>query len=741
MEGAGVAARNGRTARLAAVCALVALVMVSVITGFLLIPDRDVDTGPGRVALTATGKAATLRVGDQIDQELTAEQDRISGVVLNAGVAHLSPTCALQVEVRDANQELFTGQTPCAALDDSIPSARIARFTPVEDSAGQRYHVTYTLTGGADDVIVMELGRPADPASTSALYGPGTLQPEDRADTEGAVPAAIPVYDGGSVLTQMRTALERASVFGPWWAQPGAVLTWSVLAALGLVAAPAVARLGRVRIVGALVALVAVGRSLVWAAVIPMLYGMDEPQHASYVQYLAEQGLPGQSAAALPEAYSPQLSTLLGASNLFGVWPTDRYDFTAADTTLAAVAQASPMSDGRPLTAQYSPTYYALAALFYRLSPSEGVPRLFDARLASVLLGVVCAAAVFWFFVRLFDRHLMVATALSLAVVVQPMFCHQFAIINNDALVITGSILLMAAAMSLIRGGGLGACVVMGIGGALAVLGKPQGVLVLPIALAAVVVAATASQRHWRTFWARSVQFLGVFALCYVWWPVLQRVRGLGNLEVPTKPLQPGEDRSLAAYLLLQVQGRATQLRGRWVNQLFGNFAWLDVWFPSRVYKALAVLTVALVMMCALWVLWRIVARMTRRMRGRSARHLAHTGDIWLCLGIVVLFLAGIHAVGFVGFRADGTDTILQGRYVLPMIPALFALPPLVALHAGSALSRDSPTDGVTVFQEDTVALPRWSQSAATVITCAILAAMITLSVLGIGSIAERFLW
>ncbi len=720
---------------------MVAMVVVSVIAGLWMIPDRDVDTGPDAVVLSPTGKVATLRVGGEIAQEFTAHDEQLTGVELNAGAIHSSPECALQVEILEENQSIYRGDTPCADFDRSIPSTRIAEFPAVEDSEGQRYRVIYGLVGGDQDAVAMELGTPIANPTDSATYGPGTLRPEDQESVGDAVPAAVPVYDGGSLFDQARTALDRAAVFGPWWTQPWAVVTWSVLSLVGLLGALWAALAGRVRTAGALVGLLALTRSLVWAAMIPMLNGMDEPQHLSYVQYLAEQGLPGREAGRLLEAYSPQMAELLRDSSLFGVWPTDRYDFNTAGHTLAAVAQASPMSAGRPLTAQYSPAYYALGVVFYRISPYEGIPRMFDVRLASVLLGVVCAGAVFWFFRALFQRRLLLATALSLAVTVQPMMCHQFAIVNNDALVITGSMVLMAAAMSLIRGGGGWACAVMGLGGALAVLGKPQGVLVLPVALAAVIVSAAANARRWRTFWARCAQFLGAFALFFAWWPLLQRARGLGNLLVPTRPARAGEDRSLTRYLQMQVQERGFHLRERWVNQLFGNFAWLDVWFPHTVYTALALGIMVLMLVVGLWAVWRALDRAVRLARRRGTQAPSHTGDIWLCVGIVALFLAGINAVGYVGFRADGTDTILQGRYVLPMIPALFALLPLIALNVGSAVSHGAPRRTGSADRPSASTALRWSESVAVVLSCAMLAAMVALSVLGIGSIVERFLW
>lgn len=719
-----------RAGRLLGTCALILAMILSVFIGVQMIPDRDVGSAADERSLSPTGYTALLEVGSEIAQQFTAQQDGLAGLELNAGIAAWSPRCAIDVHVVTGGSTLYEGQTPCSQLDASIPTTRVASFAPLPESTGLTFSATYSLVGAPGDAVRFELGRPQDPATVSAEFGPGTLK--NTPDIGDAVPAAVPVYDGGSILNQAMTALERASLFGPWWTQSWATITWVCLTGAGILLALVAGIRGYRRVACALIVLVALARSLLWAALIPMLFGMDEPQHLSYVQYLGEQGLPGRDSASMPEAYSEQLQLTLNASNLFGVWPTDRYSFADAGDTLSRVAQASPLSGGRPLTVQYSPVYYGLGALFYRLSPYDGLPRFYDVRLASVVLGLLCAVAVFWFFSELFESRLYLSTALSLAVVMQPMMCHQFAIVNNDALVITGSVLLLAASMSLIRGGGgLCACLV-GLGGAMAVLSKPQGVLVLPVAIAAVFLSARLSKTPLRTFAARAFQSFGSFVILTAWWPLLSRARGLGNVVLPSTP-GDGEDRSLRRYIALQLEDNGHQLRERWVNQLFGNFAWLDVWFPYRVYSALAYLTIALALACFAWILLRVVSRTVGLIRHREPSSGHFVGEIWLCIGVVLLFIVGINAIGFVGFRADGTDTILQGRYVLPMLPALFAIPPLLVLRIG--MVADSG------WRASSSSIRQWTERSAALVASGILVLMCVLSTLGLGSIAERFLW
>ncbi len=88
-------------------------------------------------------------------------------------------------------------------------------------------------------------------------------------------------------------------------------------------------------------------------------------------------------------------------------------------------------------SAGYSPLYYAAGVPFYDLVKNAPVEtRLQAVRLLSVLLGVAAAGfaylAGFW----AFDRRRMLAAATAAVATLQPMASQQFAIVNNDALLI-----------------------------------------------------------------------------------------------------------------------------------------------------------------------------------------------------------------------------------------------------------------------------------------------------------------
>src|SRR5207245_7915288 len=136
-------------------------------------------------------------------------------------------------------------------------------------------------------------------------------------------------------------------------------------------------------------------------------------------------------------------------------------------------------------SAGYSPLYYAAGVPFYDLVRNAPVEtRLQAVRLLSVLLGVAAAGfaylAGFW----ALDHRRVLAAAAAAVVTLQPMASQQFAIVNNDALLITaGAAFFWRFFRALRIGMGLGDTVWLAALVGLAYLAKPQGAFLAPLVL------------------------------------------------------------------------------------------------------------------------------------------------------------------------------------------------------------------------------------------------------------------
>lgn len=730
------------------------LVLVPLVVGFLLVPETDVVQGDSPASLDNAATAVTITGDQELAQTMAATADGLSGIDMTPWLVATPPGCGIAVTVTGVGGAvLYDDVIPCREAADNEAATPVARFAPVPDSAGQTYTVTIRAVGEGS-VLGFGLGTPKDGAFKSlTITSPDGTEPVPQVET-GMFTVVVPVYEAGSRWATIGLALRHIGSLTPWWGQPAAVVVWALLGLTSLVTMIVAA--GRRRLVYGALSVLATCRGLIWAAALPMMDGMDEPQHLSYVQYLAEQGLPGKDVAALHDAYSPQMQVAMSDSRFNALWPADRFDFTAVPETLRRVAEASPLSDGRPLVTQYSPLYYAVGAFFYRVSPDDGLVRFYDVRLASVVLGVVTALGVLACLRALVPARPTVAALAAAAVTLQPMMSHQSAIVNNDALILAASAWCLALTFPILRGEPrwwhpalAGGCA------AAALLAKPQGIIILAMPVLAVLVAFWQSPgRRIATLATRMVALGGGFLLTYAWWPVYRWVAGLHSVVLPVAG--GADDRSLRAYIRLQTMDGYKVARGRWSQQLFGNFSWLDVWLDRPVYNTI---TVILVLVALSWTVWA-VARLTRIVVRRVHTHAALPGTwttlgLWYCGALVLSFLVAINLIGYMGFRADGTDTILQGRYVLPILPGLIAAPILLTLRGCELWGRwrgRSPHDEASHQTPSahvagaSVPDPRAAVRGRAALDLAVpavaylgLAMMLTLFALGLGMVVDRF--
>ena len=702
---------------------------------------------------------------------------------------------------------------PCAQAMVNESGTKIMGFKPIANSKGKTYQVALSVKADKPTVVVTRYYNPVsatDPdrpnekrkrhVDNQPNYqvktgeqvlkaGGATLNNQELAGREenlrgtGEITTTglLPIYSDAGWWGTLQRGLQRSQALGPWWVSTPALVIWFAATAVSAVAA-AVLAVRRSRWTVALVGAFALFQALVWAAVIPIFNGMDEYQHVSYIQYLATHNGPDSGLTQGQANYSPQLVHVYEASNLFYAWGADRFDYSQISSLNSQLNQLPERALVRPQVTQYPPGYYLAGALVYKLSPHTGLSQYYDVRLLSVALAVVGALGMAYFARQLFPRRALVATLVSLSALAHPMIAHQSAIINNDILVIAASMWALALAtralnaqrpLRWLAGAGLATGVAMA---------KPQGILIAAmVALALIVVAVRA--RSFKLAFKGAVLSAGGFIAVYIWWPIYRVMLGFSSVVAAPRPqvnlvnaggglaMGPVRQRSLWEQWQLfwndQSADDYTLFKARWIKQFFGNFGWLDVFYPTRVYHLLAQAMELFAIICLIWVVQRCVRLVLNRLRPlavkaddaagvsgdvavtdtaqsaeegavvtekRAERQLGAKRNqtatwIWWCLALTVGYLVAINLLGFIYSIMAGHDDLLQGRYILPAVAGLYALPALLTQAAVQSLQNNPwrPVRGA------------WLDKLVPAVALAVFAAVMALNLAGLGVIFERF--
>ncbi|KQS99777.1 DUF2142 domain-containing protein [Cellulomonas sp. Leaf395] len=749
-------ARAVRSGRTVSTVAVVLLILISAAV-WLTRPA-------GHVQGVATQSAIVGEVSSALDdetvisQDVTATQDGLTAFSAKFGTygPATDQDCAIVVTVTAPDgAQVDETLIPCGDIIDSETTTVVAEFDPLTDSAGQTYTVTFAAAPGDwDRAVALWVGEPFDDEPSYSENG-------EEADTTALVVAE---YEGGTIASQIFTALDRAGEGGPWWVQPGALVVWTLLMLAGIVAAVNVSWTS-LKLATVLVIAVALLRGLLWSALIPPLDGMDEGAHAGYAQFLAEEGrLPVRDVAY--DNLRPTLSDQLAILNDFvareGSPPSDRAnrDPQATVELEQELREASPRANGSASAAGYPPAYYAPAAVLYTITPGTFLDKIYGMRLWTVLLGGLAAWATMHVTRRLLPRKAVPATLLGLAVVLQPMMAHQFAIVNNDGLVMAAGIAAFAMALRLAQGR-FRATHVLAAGALVgaALLAKPYGVGIAPVVALGWIVGLCRDGWSWKRSGVQAAAgVLGVVAT-YGVWVVFQVLAAIPPSDLPFYP-DGDQNRSPRHYLHLQFLDGLDSFRAKWGDQMFGLFSWLDVRLPMTAYNWVWLGLKVVVILAAVWLVVGAV-RLVRRglatrqaLSGASADEaarpvaamsatstsaapgstvdeldrtpaggavLSNAVRTWMSAVCVVGVIAVLYLAGYLYFRNSGRDELLQGRYALMVVPALLALPALLV-------------EGI---------LPRraewWRRAALWVLPAAMFLGMWTLHVLSVATIGDRF--
>lgn len=763
----------------------------------------EVHAQPGTQALLPPPSKSQAQGSTQAQAAASAPNAASPNAASQNAAATPSPTTT-QV----ASQSL-----PCAQVMVNESGTKIMGFKPIANSKGKTYQVALSVKADKPTVVVTRYYNPVsttDPdrpnekrkrhVDNQPNYqvktgeqvlkaGGATLNNQELAGREEnlrgtgeiTTTSLLPIYSDAGWWGTLQRGLQRSQALGPWWVSTPALVIWFAATAVSAVAA-AVLAVRRSRWTVALVGAFTLFQALVWAAVIPIFNGMDEYQHVSYIQYLATHNGPDSGLTQGKANYSPQLVHVYEASNLFYAWGTDRFDYSQISSLNSQLNQLPERALVRPQVTQYPPGYYLAGALVYKLSPHTGLSQYYDVRLLSVALAVVGALGMAYFARQLFPRRDLVATLVSLSALAHPMMAHQSAIINNDILVIAASIWALALATRALNAQRplrwlAGAGVVTGIA-----MAKPQGILIAAmVALALIVVAVRA--RSFKLAFKGAALSGGGFIAVYIWWPIYRVIVGFGSVIAAPRPqvnlvntggglaMGPVRQRGLWEQWQLfwndQSADDYTLFKARWIKQFFGNFGWLDVFYPTRVYNLLAQAMALFAIICLIWVAQRCVRLALNRLRPLAVGADDAAGDggdlaapqadetaqdgavvaqkqagrqlgairnqtatwIWWCLALTVGYLVAINLLGFIYSIMAGHDDLLQGRYILPAVAGLYALPALLTQA------------GVQTLQHNrwrSVHSP-WLDKLVPAVALAVFAAVMALNLAGLGVIFERF--
>lgn len=702
---------------------------------------------------------------------------------------------------------------PCAQVMVNESGTKIMGFKPIANSKGKTYQVALSVKADKPTVVVTRYYNPVsatDPdrpnekrkrhVDNQPNYqvktgeqvlkaGGATLNNQELAGREEnlrgtgeiTTTSLLPIYSDAGWWGTLQRGLQRSQALGPWWVSTPALVIWFAATAVSAVTA-AVLAVRRSRWTMALVGVFALFQALVWAAVIPIFNGMDEYQHVSYIQYLATHNGPDSGLTQGKANYSPQLVRAYEASNLFYAWGTDRFDYSQISSLNSQLNQLPERALVRPQVTQYPPGYYLAGALVYKLSPHTGLSQYYDVRLLSVALAVVGALGMAYFARQLFPRRALVATLVSMSALAHPMMAHQSAIINNDILVISASIWALALATRALNAQRplrwlAGAGVVTGIA-----MAKPQGILIAAMVTLALIVVAVRA-RSFKLALKGGLLSGGGFIAVYIWWPIYRVIVGFGSVIAAPRPqvnlvnaggslaMGPVRQRGLGEQWQLFWNDQSADdyalFKARWIKQFFGNFGWLDVFYPTRIYHLLAQIMTLFALICLIWVVQRCVRLALNRLRPLAAGADDAAGDggdlaapqadetaqggavvakeqagrqlgairnqtatwIWWCLALTVGYLVAINLLGFIYSIMAGHDDLLQGRYILPAVAGLYALPALLTQA------------GVQTLQHNrwrSVHSP-WLDKLVPAVALAVFAAVMALNLAGLGVIFERF--
>ncbi len=619
-----------------------------------------------------------LTTAPTVEQRFTARADELSSITMRFGTGGGVSRCKVGVRLTSVGTEVASRVIPCAALTPDSAPFEILRFAPQRESNGREYQLDLSLAEAGGQSVGVWAGTEPD----------GLLPPAQFGDDPLPVSAELHTRYGGDhhAWDQITLALRRLEQYRPWF-QSAAVVALTAVAAFAALVLLVVAR-GR-RAVALLIVLV-VAKGLLWAAIIPPLEAPDEPAHVAYAQFMAEaHRIPKRDVTQLslpPELiYSPQLTGLIDALHQESQTTGDRPDFQPGGDPSAVEnsAHQSPDANGNGAAAGYAPVFYAPAAVLYKLSPGPLLTRIEVMRWWSIALGALAG----WFSLligrRVFPRYEGAAIALAVACVLQPELSQQTAVMNNDTLAIAGGAASILVAVELVSPANARARWLCFLGGA--ALGitmfKSFGVAIAPVLLVAWFIGRARAPQGERPSIPHEIgQTIAGLGITYGAWALFAAVFDFRGASLAD--LTPSDNpKSLSKYIEILQKDWYRAIRVNWIDQLWGDFSWVDTPFPTWVQSTILVLTLAGIAVVFAWAVV-VVGRLVRRRYEETPNGLdAELVETWahtlICLLFVAVTFVFFLGLGFLNFHRTGRNDLIQGRYALMLTPAILAAPTL----------------------------------------------------------------
>jgi hypothetical protein len=659
--------------------AVVSLVLAVIGTVELLRP---------RPGYTGTNSVATRSVAISVP---AGQRLCMGGLLVPGG------TAAIQIE--------FMGPGPLPRLSGSLAAAGRIRTSEVPAGVAGRRKVSFTfapLSGGAavpGRFCVVPRGVPAVLGGMLGLQGDQVAPTLDGkpVSTRIAIWYLPPAGEMSTLLSRLPEIARRAALFRPGWVGPWTywLLLLLVTPALGYAALRLLARAAAglpARVPSALaVGLVALATGAMFATMTPAFQTPDEPDHAAYVQILAETGHRPTSIATRG-AYSQDEAVALEAVRAYSnvERPDGRPPWLSADVQRWRDRAASlPMGrdeGGGPTTpGSHRPGYYLLAAPAYLAARGDGLfTALWAMRLVSALLGAITAACTVLFLRELFPRASSALPVLGgLLVAFLPQFAFMSGAVNNDAAVTAiAALLLWLTARVARRGLQWRTAFALGAAAALVPLFKATGVAIYPVI--GLIVAAVALQRRDR---ATLIGLAGLAA------GVAAGKLGLAGIDRVVTPLPvpnaPGGAGGLIAaggvissvvhaptlflsylwqsflpplpFMTDLFSGYTWPAYDTYIEEGFASFGWYSMQFAPWAYHVIVV-AVVVVVGAAIAASWR--HRRTLRAN-------------WLQVALVVLAIAAVLggvSAAYMSATPRAGELPEQGRYAFTALPAFAAV-------------------------------------------------------------------